>query len=204
MNPVKSPRIRQDLDQCQLNESSVLRPAAQLGETALHLAQSYPEYFPKGRPRWIFHSPLSATKIGKSYGHIWKTYMELKQQRDVRYCYVISNVIYILYIYYILLYIIYIYYIYIISCLFRFILFFATKMIDFGSNLGCPSSHDVTSHSPLSAVMAGHGCKQCAEDCMKTFSCAPLQDEISHGFQLGSRCEEIQPWPWGKNMWNLP
>lgn len=59
----------QDLEQCQLNESAVLRPAQQLGETALHLAQSYPEYFPKG-----------------------------------------------------------------------------------------------------------HGCKQCAEDCMKTFSCAPLQD----------------------------
>lgn len=58
-----------DLDQCQLNESAVLRTAKQLGETALHLAQSYPEYFPKG-----------------------------------------------------------------------------------------------------------HGCKQCAEDCMKTFSCAPLQD----------------------------
>ena len=33
-----------------MNASSVLRSAAQLGETALHLAQSYPEYFPAGEP----------------------------------------------------------------------------------------------------------------------------------------------------------
>ena len=41
-----------------MNASSVLRSAAQLGETALHLAQSYPEYFPAGpRPaRWLVES----------------------------------------------------------------------------------------------------------------------------------------------------
>ncbi|CAJ1368336.1 unnamed protein product [Effrenium voratum] len=38
-----------DLDKCELNRSSVIRSAEQLGETALHLAQSYPEYFPAGR-----------------------------------------------------------------------------------------------------------------------------------------------------------
>ncbi|CAE7937999.1 unnamed protein product [Symbiodinium necroappetens] len=38
----------QDLEKCEVNASSVLRSAAQLGETALHLAQSYPEYFPAG------------------------------------------------------------------------------------------------------------------------------------------------------------
>ncbi|CAE7780988.1 unnamed protein product [Symbiodinium sp. CCMP2592] len=38
----------QDLERCEVNASSVLRSAAQLGETALHLAQSYPEYFPAG------------------------------------------------------------------------------------------------------------------------------------------------------------
>ncbi|CAK9094684.1 unnamed protein product [Durusdinium trenchii] len=38
-----------DLDQCEINETSVLRSAKELGETALHLAQSYPEYFPAGR-----------------------------------------------------------------------------------------------------------------------------------------------------------
>mmetsp|Transcript_58702 Transcript_58702/g.109910 ORF Transcript_58702/g.109910 Transcript_58702/m.109910 type:complete len:378 (-) Transcript_58702:119-1252(-) len=39
----------QDLDRCEVNESSVIRSAELVGETALHLAQSYPEYFPKGK-----------------------------------------------------------------------------------------------------------------------------------------------------------
>ncbi|CAE7242005.1 unnamed protein product [Symbiodinium natans] len=38
----------QDLGRCEVNAGSVLRSAAQLGETALHLARSYPEYFPAG------------------------------------------------------------------------------------------------------------------------------------------------------------
>lgn len=140
VNHPSDKRRWQDLDQCQLNESAVLRTAKQLGETALHLAQSYPEYFPKGRPpkgwkRVDFYivSACFSNEI------TWKSHMESLDLKQLS-CSISVICLYL-----------------------GLFLFFATKMVDFGANLSYPATHDVSKiHCPSWQVMAANNARRIA------------------------------------------